>query len=83
MNSENKKYLQCSCGSEVMLFEKDPEINHWYVCIYKLSTIKPGIKNRLRQIWEIIKTGEPHSDQIVLDEESITELKNFLNNHGK
>lgn len=77
MENENKLYLQCSCHSEVMLFERDDEIDSYYIAIFRQHS-DTSWKYRIRQIWQIIRYGEPYSDNIVLDKEGIEKLEEFI-----
>lgn len=77
VKNDNKLYLQCSCASEVMLVERDDEIDSYFIAIFDRANVRSW-SNKFRQIWHIIRYGEPYSDHIVLDKENIEQLEQFI-----
>jgi len=71
-------YLRCGCGCEVLHIERDSEYDSYYVSIYSMPGTFPWMQ-KLRQIWKIIKTSSPYSDQFVLNEVGVGAIKEFLN----
>jgi hypothetical protein len=73
-------YLSCSCGGEIISidrFEDDPQI---YLAVWKQHPTLTW-KSRLRWIWNLLVTGEPYADDVVLDIEDAKKLVEILNDH--
>ena len=70
-------YIPCDCGTEVLRIELDDETKEYFIGIYQF---KKGytIRDKLRYIWRIIKTGEPYGDQIVINKDKMEELIGFI-----
>lgn len=71
----NKLFIQCECGNEVLLVEKDEK--EVYLAMYKYHPEKRNLKHKLRMIWNILR-NKYWSDQIVISEEDAQEIKKFL-----
>jgi len=76
------KYIPCDCGSEVLRIDYDDECKTFDIMIYTLKGKFP-LRHKLRHIWNIIKKGEPYSDQIVLRKNSALELKEYIELHTR
>lgn len=83
---KNKKFftafIRCNCDSEVLAVRYDGEYDLLDLCILETKgsfQYKMTWWNRLRYIYQVLKTGQPFSDQIVLEHEQIQELAGFLN----
>lgn len=73
-------FVHCSCyseGLEVSQFddEKEVQISIWAL---KRSTNTLPWRERFRWVWHILKSGDPHSDMIILSQEDAIKVKNFL-----
>lgn len=75
--SISKIFLDCDCGSEVMQVEKDPAFNEFFVSIYTRHP-QMTLWNKFRHIWQVLRTGEPFADQIIINEEEAQRLAEFL-----
>lgn len=77
------KYIKCSCSSEILAVDYDKELEMLDVCIYNhyATPTKRTLWDKLRYIWQVIKTGQPYSDQMIIDVNSaeFAELLEYLN----
>lgn len=78
-------WLECDCHSEVLRVEYDAAFwtdgtGEYILSIYRegLAARKPTWKYRLRSIWKILRTGEPHHDCIVFKKETMAILGEFI-----
>ena len=87
-----KSFIECECGThlleithEIEYFD-DPSTNRsrvrqefWLAMFsYGMDNDKPNIWRRLRIIWNYLRTGKMHADQIILDEDEAKKLRNFI-----
>jgi hypothetical protein len=75
---KNEIFLKCDCSSEVLYIEKDEEYKEFYLAIYRNYDLKEDFFRRLKNAIYYLLTGKRYSDQIVLTENKIKELKNYL-----
>lgn len=80
---ENKHFIECSCGSEVLMLQYDEEIDVWYICIFERIGARMTWWNRIRTIWHTLRYGTPYGDQIVLRKDEMEQLLNFVKQKGK
>lgn len=84
----------CECGDHVLQtncfleFHDDNKRYHqeWNLAMFNHSSMgKPSIWNRMKTAWRYLRTGEMHNDQIILDEDEIEKLADFIkaNNYAK
>ena len=79
MKKDNELHITCSCHTHELHFEKDDELSVWFVSFWQRGyAVETSWRYRLRCIWHILKTGRPYGDEVVLDKESIKELKDYL-----
>lgn len=72
-------HLTCSCHTHELHFEKDLEEDIWYSSFWQQGYISDtSYKYRLKCIWQILKTGRPYGDQVVLDKNDLIKLKNYI-----
>ncbi len=80
----NEIHLQCRCGCHQLHFEKDFEDEMWYGSLwirgYKET---PSWRYKLRCIWQVLKTGRPYGDEVVLYKEDMVELKKYVDSQVK
>lgn len=72
-------YIRCSCGSEVLHFEREEEDPMLYVTIFSTSSnleIKTW-REKIRWIWHILRNDKVWNDQILLGKEGMNQLKEF------
>lgn len=73
-------FTLCGCGSEVLMIQYDHDIDLADLCILAtISSHKMSLWQKFRYMYQIIVKGFPYKDQIVLDRESLKEIRNFLN----
>lgn len=78
-DSVSTLFSLCSCNGEVLVIQYDHEANLADLCIYGSScTYKMSLWQKIRYIWHILACGYPYRDQIVVDRNSLKEIKNFL-----
>ena len=85
MKSEHK-FFMCDCHTEALQIAHftDPdgkiEDDMIYVALWHAGTTGKHItwKHRLKLIWRILKTGEPYTDQLILNTKTATELRDHL-----
>jgi hypothetical protein len=79
MKNDKELHLTCSCCSHELHFEKDHEDDMWYISFWQRGYINDNsLKYRLKCIWNILKTGRPYGDEVVLDKEDLIELKQYV-----
>ena len=83
------KYAACDCGTEVLQIQRSIElmgdeehyIVQYYLAMYGYGTTgdnRRSWKDRLRQIWLIIKGDGIYSDQMILDYETAKKWRDDL-----
>jgi hypothetical protein len=76
-----KKYIECSCCAEGLHLMQFDDEEYVYLSVWQTGYCKNNKlswKNKLRYIWQVIKTGSPFHDQLVLDKEACKEIIDFL-----
>lgn len=71
--------IKCDCGAEEIEFiyvedEKVLEVSMWFMGHRECMSLK----ERLRWCWHILWHGSPWTDYIILNQQGVTELKEFL-----
>ena len=79
---ERMVYVECSCGGEVVKIEYDKEVDSYYFAVFTLDG-RRSWRNRLRQIWHIIRTGEPYSDNAVISSNDMNRVVEFIDQINK
>jgi hypothetical protein len=77
---QDKYWIQCNCGSEVLLLERGDDLA--FLSVYSYYP-RLDWKSRLRTVWKIIRTGTPFTDQIVLGREELKGLKEAIKSTTK
>lgn len=79
---ENKKlYIQCDCGSEILVIEYDSEIKMADFAIFQTDSAikaKGSLWQRLRYCWQVLVNKKPYSDQIILNNNHLLDIKKFI-----
>ena len=79
----SEKFFTCSCHTEALLISKFDDEDEVYVSIwtqaYAAASPQYTWRHKLKHIWAILRTGTPHTDQIVLDKAATVELRDYLN----
>jgi hypothetical protein len=74
-------FIKCSCGSESLCLEKDPETGELYVSIWERGCYNDNRfswRQRIKHCWYVLTKGKPYGDQIVLDRAGRGELVHAL-----
>lgn len=89
VKSQNQKvndfrigFIRCDCDSEILVLRYDSEFDMLDLCIYETRTsVKQNMSwyQKLRYIYQLIRYGQPYTDQLILKRDQIEELKGFLN----
>ena len=75
------KYFECICHNEILRAERThKDMNTISFAIYTLGTEpkKRSFFNRLKYAWWHIITGKIYNDEIVLDFDSLKELRYYI-----
>lgn len=84
MIKKDELHITCSCHAHELHFEKDFEDEMWYVSFWQRGYVDtPTWKYKLRCIWQVLKTGRPYGDEVVLEKKDLLELKTYLETQTK
>ena len=80
-------YIKCDCGSELICIEGWPSetgekaiyISLWEQGNHNNNALT--IFDRLRWCWQILKTGRPFTDEIILYKDGIEQLYQVVKEH--
>ncbi len=84
--STNKElFLKCTCHGEALQIEYEVdkrwnEDGEYWVSLWERGF--DGIlcwRERLRWVWNILKTGKPFSDHVILSKQDAIKLRDFIN----
>lgn len=81
-NSYRIAYIPCSCDGEILVARYDGEFDMLDLCLFESQNsfkFKMKLWHKLRYIYQLFRTGQPFTDQIILQRDKIEELKGFLN----
>lgn len=79
MIKDNELHITCSCHTHELHFEKDSESEMWFVSFWQRGYLADtSWKYKLRQIWNILKTGRPYGDEVVLEKKDLVELMEYV-----
>ena len=75
-----KEYFICDCHSESLLVEYFADDKEFYLSIWQrgYASRKYTFLQKLCAIWQIITTGSPFNDQLILNKDEATKLSKFL-----
>ena len=76
-----QKYIKCSCGSEGLFLIKFADEDEIYLSVWQMGYCqnnKLRLWDKIRYIWQIVKTGKPFHDQLVLDKAACDEIVQFI-----
>lgn len=89
-NKEKSLFLKCDCSTHT--FECERVVEYWgdgqpeetfnltfWSCGRNDQTL--SWRERWRWIWNILRTGSPWSDGIIIDNEQAKEIVNYINKH--
>lgn len=81
-NNYKIAYIPCDCSSEILVIRYDEEIDMIELALFQSDISfknKASLWQKLRYIYNLFRTGQPYTDQIILKREHIERLKGFLN----
>ena len=81
INDFRMAFIRCDCDSEILVVRYDGEFDMLDLCIYQTKTSlshNMTLWQKLRYIYQVIRYGQPYTDQMILKREQIEELKGFL-----
>jgi hypothetical protein len=91
VNEQDKIYLDCECGTHILQVTNDIDYydhdngkrfhqEFWFsMFTYGTYHKKPNFWRRIAIIWNYLKTGKMHEDQIILNPEDAKKLAKFIN----
>jgi hypothetical protein len=80
INNYRTLFIRCDCHSEVLVLDYDGSFKMIELSIFSsLVSSQMSLWQKIRYIYQIIKYGKPYTDQIILHQKQIDELKAFLN----
>lgn len=74
-------FIRCDCENEMLVVRYDGEFDILDLCIYETQSSfshKMTLWQKLRYIYQLLRYGQPYTDQMILQREQIEELKGFL-----
>ncbi len=81
---EDSLILKCDCGAEALEIQywEDNKTKEFTFCFWQQGFTRPLCwRERLRWCWNILRTGNPWSDTIILYPEKTKQVVEFLNKH--
>ena len=95
MEKQNKIFIECECGAHVLQVTNDVEIfdstnsntkrprvrQEFDLAMFTYGKYhkKPSFWERLRIVWNYLKTGKMHEDQLILHPDEAQKLADFIN----
>lgn len=81
MKKDDELHLTCSCHSHELHFEKDQEMNMWYISFWQRGYVsETSWKYRIKCVWHILRHGRPYGDEVILNEEDMKVLHSYVKN---
>jgi hypothetical protein len=74
------EFILCDCGSEILLIDYDNDLKLADFCIFKFRPDVLSFWQRMRYIFRILIYGKPYSDQMVLTDNQLKQLRDYLDN---
>ena len=83
MNADKKDgsiFIKCACEGEGIGIDYDHEDNYYYFSYwsYGLSNKRLSWRERVRYCWTTLTKGKAFNDEIMLDQEAVDKLIDFL-----
>ena len=79
MRKDNELHLACACHSHELHFEKDKDVDQWYISFWQRGyQTETSWIYKIKCIIHILKTGRPYGDEVILDKDDISRLKQYL-----
>ncbi len=79
-NKVKREYIDCLCDNCALRIthDSDPDWNYFEIAIVMVGKPAYSFGYRLKQIWNIIRTGQPYGDQIVFEPKDYEKLKKII-----
>lgn len=75
----DKKVIFCDCSHGVIAFEYDQELDSVFASLYELyGNHSDSWTQRLKHCWNILVTGRPWTDCVVINREKAEQILEFL-----
>jgi len=72
-------FIECSCHGEAIRAEKQEDGDVWFsFWQHGFGTKELNLKNRIRLMWQILRTGHSYTDMIILEKNKVEKLVEFL-----
>jgi hypothetical protein len=79
-NNYRTLFIRCDCHSEVLVIDYDGIFKMIELSVFSsLVSSRISLWQKIRYIYQILRYGKPYTDQIILHEKQIDELREFLN----
>jgi hypothetical protein len=82
MHDDKEIHLECSCHSHALHIERDPFFDKgdqlWYGSFWMRGYSQKDFWWKWRVAWEVLKTGKPYGDEVVLNKEHLQELSDYI-----
>jgi hypothetical protein len=69
--------LPCTCSTEILRLCQYLDEEEIYLSIHSLK-INVSFWEKLKHCWKILTTGQPYGDQVVLSNEAVKALSQFI-----
>ena len=81
IKNKDELHITCACHTHELHFEKDfDEYDMWYISFWQRGYAEDtSWKYRLKCIWQILKTGRPYGDEVILEKKDLLELQEYIN----
>ena len=75
----NEKFIKCSCSSEYVRLSYDEDYKWVDLSIWECqSSHQATWRDKMRWIWHILTKGSPYGDQVILREQEIADMVDYL-----
>ena len=83
MRHNDYSFIRCDCKEHGLVIKRNHFEGSKILClsIWKwgfCGDYRPSLIDRLKEAWEVIRWGECYGDQVLLDNTTLTELYNLL-----
>lgn len=85
MNDEQHLYIKCDCGGDLLELERyveeSPSDRGFQIAFWdygQWGRAPMSWKQRIRWCWNVLKTGCPWSDMVMINDEKALEISNFI-----
>lgn len=81
MKETKEIYLRCSCGSEILHFEYDADVEMHDVAIFEMlrgAHSQLSWRDRFRYCWQVISKGRAYGDCLMLSRANARKLCEYI-----